>query len=50
MKSELIKKNMMRLFRTLLLILLTPLFSTGQEPVYQPGEKVYYEIRYGIIQ
>jgi len=49
-ENKLLKKNMMRLSRTLLLFLLTPLFSAGQNRVYQPGEKVDYEIRYGIIQ
>jgi len=49
-ENKLLKKNMMRLSRTLLLFLLTPLFSAGQDRVYQPGEKVDYEIRYGIIQ
>lgn len=41
---------MTKLFRILLVFLLIPLFSTGQEFVYQPGEKVEYEIRYGFIQ
>jgi hypothetical protein len=41
---------MTKLFRILLIFLFIPLFSPGQEFVYQPGEKVEYEIRYGIIQ
>jgi hypothetical protein len=50
MKSELTKNNMIRFSGTLLLFLLTPIFSSGQERVYQRGEKVDYVIKYGIIQ
>lgn len=32
------------------MLFILPSFSDGQQPVYQPGEKVEYEIRYGIIQ
>jgi hypothetical protein len=40
----------MRVYWILLLFIVLPSFSAGQQPVYQPGEKVEYEIRYGIIQ
>jgi hypothetical protein len=40
----------MRLFKTILLLLLSPFFSIGQESVYLPGEKVDYAIHYGVVQ
>lgn len=40
----------MRLFRTILLLFLAPLFSAGQESAYLPGEKVDYVIHYGVVQ
>ena len=40
----------MKFFKTLLLIILLPLFSAGQEPAYLPGEKVNYAINYGVVQ
>jgi hypothetical protein len=40
----------MKFFKTLLLIILLPLFSAGQEPAYMPGEKVNYSINYGVVQ
>jgi len=40
----------MRLFKTILLLLLAPFFSIGQESAYLPGEKVDYAIHYGIVQ
>ena len=40
----------MKFLRALLLILLVPEFSDGQEKAYMPGEKVNYEIHYGVVQ
>jgi hypothetical protein len=40
----------MKFFKALLLIIMVPLFSTGQEPAYLPGEKVNYAIHYGLVQ
>jgi hypothetical protein len=40
----------MRLFKTILLFLLAPFFSIGQESAYLPGEKVDYAIHYGVVQ
>lgn len=40
----------MKFFKTLLFIILLPLFSAGQEPSYLPGEKVNYAINYGLVQ
>jgi hypothetical protein len=40
----------MRFFRILVLLLLMPVHSQGQEFVYQPGEKVQYSITYGGVQ
>jgi hypothetical protein len=40
----------MKLFKTLLLTLVIPVFSIGQESAYTPGEKVNYAVHYGIVQ
>ncbi|TFG44533.1 MAG: DUF3108 domain-containing protein [Bacteroidia bacterium] len=40
----------MRFFKALLLILVVPSFLSGQEKAYLPGEKVNYEIHYGVVQ
>jgi hypothetical protein len=40
----------MRLFKMILLFLLAPFFSIGQESAYLPGEKVDYAIHYGVVQ
>jgi len=40
----------MKFFKALLLTLLVPLFSDGQEKAFMPGEKVNYEIHYGVVQ
>ena len=40
----------MRLFKTILLLLMVPFLSTGQESAYLPGEKVDYAIHYGVVQ
>jgi hypothetical protein len=40
----------MRLLNNILLLLLVPYFSTGQESAYQPGEKVDYAVHYGVVQ
>jgi hypothetical protein len=40
----------MRLFKTILLLLLSSFFSIGQESSYLPGEKVDYAIHYGVVQ
>jgi hypothetical protein len=40
----------MRLLKTILLLLISPFFSIGQESSYVPGEKVDYAIHYGIVQ
>jgi hypothetical protein len=40
----------MKFLKAFLLIILVPVFSTGQEPAYVPGEKVNYAIHYGIVQ
>jgi hypothetical protein len=40
----------MRLLRTIILLLLVPFFSIGQEAAYLPGEKVDYAIHYGVVQ
>jgi len=44
------KEKDMKFLKALLLILLVPEFSDGQEKAYMPGEKVNYEIHYGIVQ
>jgi hypothetical protein len=44
------KEKDMKFLRALLLILLVPEFSDGQEKAYMPGEKVNYEIHYGVVQ
>jgi hypothetical protein len=40
----------MKFFKTLLFIILFPMFSAGQEKAYLPGEKVNYSINYGVVQ
>ncbi|MBP1675349.1 MAG: hypothetical protein H6Q24_1487 [Bacteroidetes bacterium] len=40
----------MKLFKTLLLTLVIPVLSIGQESAYIPGEKVKYTVHYGIVQ
>jgi hypothetical protein len=40
----------MKFFKVFLLIIMVPVFSTGQEPAYKPGEKVNYAINYGVVQ
>jgi hypothetical protein len=40
----------MRLLKTVLLLLVAPFFSIGQESSYMPGEKVDYAIHYGVVQ
>lgn len=40
----------MKFFKALLMIIMVPVFSTGQEPAYLPGEKVNYSIHYGVVQ
>jgi hypothetical protein len=40
----------MRLLKTILLLLISPFFSMGQESSYVPGEKVDYAIHYGVVQ
>jgi len=50
LKSEFIKKKDMKFFSAFLLILVVPAFSAGQEMAYLPGEKVNYEIHYGVVQ
>lgn len=40
----------MRFFTILVLFILIPVLSPGQESVYQPGEKVHYSITYGGVQ
>jgi hypothetical protein len=40
----------MRQFKTLMMTIFLPVLLTGQESSYLPGEKVNYEIRYGVIQ
>jgi len=39
----------MKFFKALLLIIMVPVFSTGQETTYLPGEKVNYAIHYGLV-
>ncbi len=40
----------MRHIKALLLALLIPALSSGQEKAYLPGEKINFVINYGIIQ
>ena len=40
----------MRMFKTIALIFSLPVLLNGQESSYLPGEKVDYEIHYGVIQ
>ena len=40
----------MRMFKTMVLALVLPVQLNGQESAYIPGEKVNYEIHYGVVQ
>jgi hypothetical protein len=40
----------MRMFKTMMLTLLLPVMLNGQESTYLPGEKVNFEIHYGVVQ
>ena len=40
----------MRMFKTMVLALVLPVQLNGQESAYIPGEKINYEIHYGVVQ